>query len=674
MNRLRNRNPVTQSRRRYLRSLNQRKDRAVLVVCTIGWAISLAVFWIWWFQGSHWRTPFGMYLSSIAVSLNAVAPAWVFFSVRAAAVPVPGDEMSELRVALIVTKAPSEPWETVCATLRGILRQEYPHPYDVWLADESSDEETRAWCHGNGVRISTREGRPDYHREVWPRRTKCKEGNLAFFYDHWGYRDYDVVCQFDADHTPAPGYLTQILAGFSDPAVGYVAAPSICDVNAKQSWAARGRLHREAVLHGPLQAGHNMGLAPSCIGSHYAVRTQALAEIGGVGPELAEDYTTSFLLNAAGWEGAFAIDALAHGEGPESFPDAMTQEFQWSRSLATVYLTVAPSHWRTIPVRARAKLGFTLVWYPLFVVQMLFGFLFGQLALVSGTSLVRVSLSTYLIRASTPTLFVIAAIFYLRSRGWLRPSDVPIFSWEGNLFHIARWPWVAIGVVHAVIGWATGRVLSFRVTPKAGAGDKDLPVKAIAPYVLLSIWSAAVIVLINDGGDASGYYIFAMFNAALYAIVAMAVVMLHRIENPTMVERVGLRSQVGLATLAALVSVAVFLYRFDQIASALRYSGLVPGSGPGVLNVWEAIHQPFVIAYVIVATCLLVWIRWCNNNRAPRPYDSLVTERFELEHFDDVVVEVPVIELREIPASRSAPIPPQPIESPPVSSNVSEHV
>src|SRR5260370_32961171 len=102
---------------------------------------------------------------------------------------------------------------------------------------------------------------------------------------------------------------------FSDPAIGYVAAPSVCDANATGSWAARGRLHKEAIFHGAFQLGHSDGFAPVCIGSHYAVRTEALRQIGGIGPELAEDFSAPFLPDAAGWQGAVAIDAEAHGGG-----------------------------------------------------------------------------------------------------------------------------------------------------------------------------------------------------------------------------------------------------------------------------------------------------------------------------------------------------------------------
>ncbi|MGO6907962.1 glycosyltransferase, partial [Rhizobium ruizarguesonis] len=132
--------------------------------------------------------------------------------------------------------------------------------------------------------------------------------NLAFFNDHYGYSRYDFVAQLDADHVPAPDYLFNMLRPFADPKVGYVSAPSICDKNASESWSARGRLYAEASMHGSLQAGYNGGLAPLCIGSHYAVRTVALKQIGGLGPELAEDHSTTLMMNAGGWRGVHALD------------------------------------------------------------------------------------------------------------------------------------------------------------------------------------------------------------------------------------------------------------------------------------------------------------------------------------------------------------------------------
>jgi hypothetical protein len=43
----------------------------------------------------------------------------------------------------------------------------------------------------------------------------------------------------DADHIPSPAYLKAMLFPSGTPKVGCVSAPSICDLNASNSWAAQ---------------------------------------------------------------------------------------------------------------------------------------------------------------------------------------------------------------------------------------------------------------------------------------------------------------------------------------------------------------------------------------------------------------------------------------------------
>jgi cellulose synthase (UDP-forming) len=377
------------------------------------------------------------------------------------------------------------------------------------------------------VRICTREGVSAYHQPSWPRRTRCKEGNLAFFYDIWGYRLYDVVAQLDADHVPTQDYLRHIVTPFADPSVGYVAAPSICDSNAARSWSARGRLYAEALIHGAIQAGSNEGWAPCCIGSHYAVRTSALKQIGGLGPELAEDFSTSLLMCSHGWKGVFALDAQAHGDGPESITDCVTQDFQWSRSMMMIALTIGPRALRRTSWRAKAKLSFCLAWYPIYSVVMLASVALPATALLSGIAPVRVELYAFYAHLLPPIAVLIVAACWLRRCGALRPSDAKVIGWEIVLFELVRWPWALLGCLHALAGWIARREFMFKVTPKGTASDHPLPLRVIIPFIALSAMSALPALLVQDAGQASGYYVWALVNAVLYAGVAGAIVILH---------------------------------------------------------------------------------------------------------------------------------------------------
>ncbi|MBZ9974910.1 glycosyltransferase family 2 protein [Mesorhizobium sp. BR-1-1-10] len=517
------------------------------------WFVTLGFFWIWWLRPEHveyigpyafattvlaWLTLMPMYfLLFVLVSKRPSK----FYTIAASS-----------RVAMVVTKAPSEPFFVVARTLEAMLAQDYPH--DTWLADEDPSEETIAWCEARNIQISTRRGREDYHRKTWPRRTRCKEGNLAFFYDHYGYERYDFVAQMDADHVPTQTYLREMLAAFADPAVGYVSAPSICDNNAAESWSARGRLFVEGMLHGLLQSGYTSVGAPLCIGSHYAVRTAALKQAGGLGPELAEDHSTSMLINAGGWRGVHAIDAIAHGDGPQTFADLVTQEFQWSRSLTTILLEYSPMYLSKLRLRLRLQFVFCQLWYPLFALLALSTYLMPIYALFSGRNFANVTYLDFILHYAPSSVTPIVLVMMLKAFALSRPVTAKALSWEGMLFHFfARWPWVLAGTLSAVRDYLTKSFVDFRVTPK-GRGPKDLlPVRVVIPYVALAVGASLPVLLVQNPQSATGFYWFAAFNAALYSLLTIVIIAKHVTEN-----KISLRPSIGKFVLqASLAGVAL---------------------------------------------------------------------------------------------------------------------
>lgn len=522
--------PAQQGAREGLSPILPHRARWKYRIAIAVWALLVANMWIWWLQPGHILGP-GRYLVVTA------AIGWIFFLQayflaifpRASRASTQAEDLGDARVAMIVTKTPSEPFAVVQRTLEAMLAQDYPH--DTWLADEDPQPETIAWCKAHGVRISTRKDRPDYHRAEWPRRTRCKEGNLAYFYDTYGYQAYDFVSQLDADHVPQPGYLRAMLAPFADPGVGYVSAPSICDNNAGQSWAARTRLYSEALFHGALQAGYSDGMAPMCIGSHYAVRTAALREIGGLGPELAEDHSTSMMMNAFGWRGVHAIDAIAHGDGPATFADMLTQEFQWSRSLVSLLLRYTPRYFSGLRPVLKFQFVFSQLWYPLFAMFMAGTFLIPIIAVLFDVRFIDITYPAFLAYSVPPMLVLIWIAYQARGDGLFRPFDGKVLSWERTLFALAQWPWVLWGCVMAVRDRLTGRFVDFRITPKGAAASVELPVRVLAPYFVLSAASGLPVLLRDGVVEASGFYLLALLNALLYAILFAIVIIRHIREN-----------------------------------------------------------------------------------------------------------------------------------------------
>lgn len=504
------------------------QGRRVLLLLVLFWVMGTLAFWHWALQPSVWVSVPGTLFNLVLLIYITGIPAWPFYlflrmrQVRAN-LPPP----LNLRVAMVVTKAPSEPWSLVQRTLEAMLDQVPVH--DTWLADEQPTDHVRQWCDRHGVRLSSRAGIPAYHHDSWPRRTRCKEGNLSYFYDHYGYADYDVVVQLDPDHVPQPGYLEAMLQPFNDPQIGYVAAPSICCANAHRSWVARGRLFAESILHGPMQLGLNHGWAPLCFGSHYAVRTRALQQAGGLGPELAEDHSTTLMLNAKGWRGAFAHRAICHGLGPETFEDAMVQEFQWSRSLTIILLRYLPKLIGDLPLRLRLQFLYSEAFYPLRGSLSCLALALPVVALMLDRPWMRVNYPLFLLFSGLQIALTVLPMVYLRSQGLLRPVTAPPWSWEHWLFEMSRGPWVLAGVLSAICHWIRPRPHHFRVTKKQ-AIHAPLPLRFLFPYVFaVVVGVTATSWLAQTTRLAIGYVFLTLLATALFALTACAVAWLsHR--------------------------------------------------------------------------------------------------------------------------------------------------
>jgi cellulose synthase (UDP-forming) len=507
------------------------RDQTAVVLMSGAWLACVYIFWSWWLEPAHRVGVFGLVANSAVLAYVSGFPAFFIIAVNRLRKVNTDVAVPALRVAFVVAHAPSEPWPVVRRTLDAMLAQSYPLPFDVWFCSERPTEEMTTWCAKQGVKVSTRCAEPEYHRDHWPRRTKCKEGNLAYFYDHWGYRRYDVVAQLDCDHVPGPRYLAEMVRPFADPAIGYVAAPSVCDANAAGSWAARGRLYKEATFHGPFQLGHSAGFAPLCIGSHYAVRTEALRQIGGIGPDLAEDFSTTFLLNSARWHGAFAIDAEAHGDGPNTFPAMTVQEFQWSRSLTTILLGLVPRNLRRLPWRLRFRFLYALSYYGLLVSSTLAGLALAPVAAVTGQPWINVNYLGFLAHWWSISIWLILLTALLRRRRLLRPPRAPLVSWENWLYSLTRWPFVVLGICAALLLLVRPKPVSFKVTPKEAGGLDPLPVKFVLPFTVISVLSAGAAIFGEYvTAAAAGYVYLSVLGGAVYALVAILLPLRHATE------------------------------------------------------------------------------------------------------------------------------------------------
>jgi cellulose synthase (UDP-forming) len=233
------------------------------------------------------------------------------------------------------------------------------------------------------------------------------------------------------------------------------------------------------------------------------------------------------LLNAAGWRGVHALDAVAHGDGPRTFADCVTQEFQWARSLVVLLLTVTPGCWPRLSARLRAEFVFTQLWYPLYGAMMLVSYLVPVAALLSARPWVNVSYPWFLLLAGLCGATSLSIVAWSRAGGWLRPPGVPLISWETFVYQLARWPWVLLGSLAAILDVISKKPFAFRVTPKGSGALPPLPARVLLPYLALASISAVAAAVQSDAGSAAGYYYFAIVDSCMYALVASVVVGMH---------------------------------------------------------------------------------------------------------------------------------------------------
>ncbi len=260
------------------------------------------------------------------------------------------------------------------------------------------------------------------------------------------------------------------------------------------------------------------------------MRTQALRQIGGVGPELAEDFSTAYLLNSAGWQGAFALRARAVGDGPPTFAAMLTQEFQWSRSLTTLLYDLVPRHLGRLTWARRIRFGYSLLYYTLTAVATVGGIALPPIAAVTGAPWVNVNYLSFLAHWWPMSVLLLLLTLLLRRRGLLRPADAPIVSWENWLYALARWPFIAWGVLAAVVQKVRPKPITFKVTPKSSGGLTPLPARLVLPYVAITLVMSTAALIGEYTTAAVGYVGLCLLGGLTYAVVGLLVCVLHAIE------------------------------------------------------------------------------------------------------------------------------------------------
>jgi cellulose synthase (UDP-forming) len=496
------------------------------------WVLIFIDFCVWWFsrtQVTHWL---GYAAITFTVFWLPVLHIYFYFFSLRQKEHKKHNKLPKGRVALITSKVPSESKELLVRTLEAMLAQKLSIPHDVWVLDEDPTDEMKLWCRENKVRISSRKGVEKYNRATYPGKARVKEGNFNYFFDTYGYVNYDFVIQFDADHSPEPDFAFEVLKEFNDPTVGYVSSPSIIDGNIEESWTIKARSFWEATTHGPIQSGSNDGFAPMMFGSHYSHRVKALKEIGGLGPEYAEDHTTTLIYNAHGWKGGFARHAIAHGYGAVGLVDSMLQEHQWAMVGMRAALLITPKYFMRLSWRVKIQFIIWELWYPALTLVSALSIFLPIIAIYTHQSYVLVESQGFLNRYLWLNGIFILYGFWLKVKDHFRPINSWHISFETMIFQYLQLPWIVIGWIQGLI-----QVMKKEDIKKYKITDKDetvkhMPIKFFLPHALIILITALALIFNRPNGENSdGYAIFVVITMASYTISLVCGVYLSVMEN-----------------------------------------------------------------------------------------------------------------------------------------------
>lgn len=444
---------------------------------------ALRVLMLLWFV-VHWLTPFGWWHGDTWMFMGAtllIAIPIVGNHLRWAVLPLMRRPLAmkvsrACRVAAVTTYVPDvEPPEMLAATLKALVELDCVH--DTWLLDEGNKAEMRELCRALGARHFSRRDMPFYQAEAGRFASRTKHGNYNAWLHEIGFQEYDFLIAFDPDHVPVPEFASTVLGYFADPNVAYVQAPQVYR-NQSAGLVARGSAEETYAYYSVTEmASYGMG-QPVLTGCHNTHRLAALREYGGFPDHAAEDLLQTVYYRMRGWHGVYVPKVLATGLAPEGWPDYLTQQVRWARSVLDIKFrrlhAAAGSLWSRSPMEFLQGFGY------LQDALLAAGFLLWLVALLS----LGIGQNTYEHLATQHLAVLLAMLFatdLFRQRFYLQPDKEAGLHWCAALLRLAKWPfiWKAFWLV------LRNKPFAYVVTPKTKS--RAVMRRLVAPHGFVAL-------------------------------------------------------------------------------------------------------------------------------------------------------------------------------------------
>ena len=213
----------------------------------------------------------------------------------------------------------------IADSMQALLQSDYPPDrLNVVVVNDRSSDRTAAIVDAT---IARHPGRLHaFHR------SSGKPGKAAALKDAVRHAQGDIALIFDADYTPGPGLLRQLVTPFLDPEVGAVMG-RVVPRNVSTNLLTRMLdMERSAGYQVDQQARMNLHGVPQFGGTVGGVRLSAVQAAGGWRDDvLAEDTDITFRLLVAGWKTVYNNQATCYEEVPEEWSVRLRQIHRWAK-------------------------------------------------------------------------------------------------------------------------------------------------------------------------------------------------------------------------------------------------------------------------------------------------------------------------------------------------------
>lgn len=366
--------------------------------------------------------------------------------------PYAGIEQAQWPQVTVFIAAHNEE-KVIADSMRSLLQTDYPADrIQVVVVNDRSTDRTAAIV---DACVKDNPGRlVAFHRRGG------KPGKAAALQDAMRHAVGDIALIFDADYTPGPGLVRQLVTPFLDPEVGAVMG-RVVPRNVSTNLLTRMLdMERAAGYQVDQQARMNLRAVPQYGGTVGGVRISAVQAVGGWRDDvLAEDTDITIRLLIGGWKTVYNNEAACYEEVPEEWSVRLRQVHRWAKGHNQVLLGQA---WRLASSRAvslRERLDGLLL-LNIFLMQPLL--LLGWVIAVG---------LYYMNAAEALTLFIPGALLVVYSAlggfsAFLQMVYALLIDGQGRRIRLLPWQLLSFVVCMPVVSSALWSSVSERFTKK----------------------------------------------------------------------------------------------------------------------------------------------------------------------------------------------------------------